>query len=209
MSHSYDANASIVKSIHRRSATYKLVEVGKNAQSEIPEDLDPQRALGLITTAEKLLEDGKFDEAIAEFDRALKFAPSFAAAYDGRGQAFARKGAYEKAIADYKEASRRDPKFPYPVGHLAWLLATCPDAKFRNGKEAVAEATRACELSKWKNAGFLATLAAAHAEAGHFEEAVKWQTKAVNLSVDAEKPDFEKHLKLFKAGEPLRETPKE
>ena len=34
----------------------------------------------------------------------------------------------------------------------AWFLATCPKAEFRNGKSAVEDATRACELTGWKEA---------------------------------------------------------
>ena len=58
---------------------------------------------------------------------------------------------------------------PMPVAErdgndLAWLLATAPDARFRDGPRAVEHATRACELSGWRDAAALDTLAAAYAE---------------------------------------------
>jgi hypothetical protein len=54
----------------------------------------------------------------------------------------------------------------------AWLLATCPDAKWRDGSKAVQYATEACELTAWNEAGMINTLSAALAEAGRFDEAV-------------------------------------
>jgi hypothetical protein len=56
-------------------------------------------------------------------------------------------------------------------------LATCPDANVRNGEKAVEYATKACELSDWKTPARFGTLAAAYAEAGDFDDAVKWENK--------------------------------
>ncbi len=118
------------------------------------------------------------------------------------GNAWYDKGEYDKAIADYSEAIRLIPKVVVAHNSLAWLLATCPDAKYRNGSQAVEHATKACELSSWKNLGALDTLAAAYAEAGDFEKAVEWQTKAVSMASENEKPDYQSRLDLYRAGKP-------
>ena len=86
----------------------------------------------------------------------------------------------------------------------AWFRATCPVATYRDGAQAVAAATRACELTGWKEPGLLDTLAAAYAESGDFDSAVKWQAKAIELETDAkEKAEFGARLKLYKDKEAL------
>ena len=67
-------------------------------------------------------------------------------------------------------------------------------------------AKKACELTAYKNPDYLETLAAACAEAGDFDGAIKWEKKAL------ESPEFEKaagdrvraRLKTYQAMEPFR-----
>ena len=61
----------------------------------------------------------------------------------------------------------------------AWIRATCPDASVRNGQLAIADAKKACELDKWKYASEIDTLAAAYAEAGEFDLAIRYEEQAI------------------------------
>ena len=115
----------------------------------------------------------------------------------------------DKAKADLLEAIRLAPKSNAGYTSLAWMLATSPDAKVRDGVKAVEYGQKACEITGYKDANDLENLAAAHAEAGQFEAAVKWQQKAIALA----EPSYSDHslnkakerLALFKAKKPYRD----
>ncbi len=77
----------------------------------------------------------------------------------------------------------------------------------RDGKRAVESATKACELSEYTDAFHLGTLAAAYAEAGDFEAAVKWQAKANSLySAPGDQEKGQGRLKRYHERKPYRET---
>ena len=86
------------------------------------------------------------------------------------------------------------------------LLATTPNDGLRDGKRALELARAACELTNWKNPNYIDTLAAAYAETGDFEQAVNWETKALEF------PDFiekngqaaRKRLEFYRKHQPYR-----
>jgi tetratricopeptide (TPR) repeat protein len=114
-----------------------------------------------------------------------------------------------KLVAFYERRLRNSPNRSRARNGLAWLLATCPDDDIRDGAKAVEHATKACELTNWENAAFVDTLAAAYAESGDFDSAVKQQRKAIELlSEEDEGPraDMEERLKLYQSGKPYRQN---
>jgi hypothetical protein len=67
--------------------------------------------------------------------------------------------------------------------------------------------TKACELTGWENAGYLDTLSVAYAEVGDFEQAIRWQAKALQgpaYQKEDGKSAREK-LALFRKKQPFRE----
>ncbi|HWY87513.1 MAG TPA: hypothetical protein VNX28_12345 [Gemmataceae bacterium] len=86
----------------------------------------------------------------------------------------------ETLVAD-EEAGRLDLENVDAYVALAWILATHPDERLRDGRRAVRLARKAMALGP-AHPTLLETLAAAHAEAGDFEEAVYWRTESLGAS---------------------------
>ncbi len=148
-----------------------------------------------------------YDLTIADFGEVILRDGRFAAAYTGRGYAWLQEAEYEKAIADYGEAILLDPRDHSALNGRAWIWATCPDLRYRDAERAVEAATKACELTLSKDAYLVDTLAAAYAEAGDFEAAVKKQTEAIGLLADEnKKADFRARLVLYQQRKPYRLT---
>ena len=148
-------------------------------------------------------------ETIEDFNTAIGNDPMNASLYQGRGGLYSKQGDYELAIADYDQSISLDPEHANAYNGRAWLRATCPDDKFRDGMKAYKDAKRACELTQWTEANFVDSLAAAFAELGDFNNAIKIEQRAVKLGSNdpATQAEFEAHVRLFQAREPVREAP--
>ncbi len=91
-----------------------------------------------------------------------------------------------EALSQYASALLLQPDFPDALDGLAWILSTTTQADLRNGPEAVKMAERACELTGQQDPAKLKTLAAAYAETGQFEAALKTLQAAHALATQAQ-----------------------
>jgi tetratricopeptide (TPR) repeat protein len=154
-----------------------------------------------------LLQQGRKSEAGIHFNEALRFSANDLDAHFNLGVLHLQQGRLGEAKEHFDAALRINPNFARAYNNRAMIRATAADAKYRDGPGAVEDATHACALTDWKNAAFLDTLAAAHAEAADFDAAVKWQTRAIDLLTDeARKEDLRSRLKLYQARQPYRES---
>ena len=158
----------------------------------------------------KILEEqGKADAALADYNQSLQIDPDSAYGYLTRALWYQNRGQTVLATKDLLEALRRSPDDPEILNDVAWNMATSPDATVRNAAKSLQYAGEACDLTHWKNAGYIDTLAAAYAEIGDFEQAVKWQQKAVAMTAKGEHAEeLAEHLKFYLKKEPFREMPK-
>ena len=118
-------------------------------------------------------------------------------------------GKLDKAQDFYRSALERFPDHLRTLNNFAWMLATSADSNVRNGILAVRHAEHACELSHWNQPIFMGTLAAAYAEVGRFDAAIKMaeraRGKAQVQKADAIAIRNSELLELYRSGKPHRE----
>ena len=145
--------------------------------------------------------------AIKDFSEAIRLEPHHAWAYNNRGHAWLAQGEWAKAVADHYEAIRLEPEDAVAYNSLAWLRATCADGQFRDGRAAVELATKACQMTIWKEPVYIDTLAAAYAEVGQFDKAVEWQQRAMEMVAEKHKDDYRTRLELYRSKKALQVLP--
>ena len=159
--------------------------------------------------AKFLSRQGRNREAVIQLKVALSLKPDNQTRLD-LAAALYQTGDFRQAASQFREAVSINPNQPESLNNLAWLLATCSDDRVRNGKEAIRYAQRACNLTGFKQTGFISTLAAAYAEAGRFSEAVATAEMAVKLQTSKGETRLAgintQLLSLYRAGKPYHES---
>ena len=134
-----------------------------------------------VSRGEEWRKDLKVELAIADFTQAIRLDPRYAPAYVARANTWKQIQRFDLAIEGFSELIRIDPENAIAHQSLGRILATCHVERIRNGRRALDEAFRACELTHWRTPDSLDTLAAAYAELRDFQSAVKWQIEAIKL----------------------------
>jgi Tfp pilus assembly protein PilF len=187
----------------------KLEQLIDEVQDQTPAimrlvDAEDARYQHLLHNGMQRLAAGELAAANVQLTRAIESRPELFNAYALRGSLYLQQQLWEKSVADLDTARKLDSKAVDAWNNLAWIRATCPDEKFRNGAEAVEFATQACELTEWKNHAQLSTLAAAYAESGDFDSAVRWQEECIKLAPPEAAADFKEALELYQREQPYR-----
>ncbi|MBI85450.1 MAG: hypothetical protein CMJ81_19835 [Planctomycetaceae bacterium] len=149
-----------------------------------------------------------FSGAIRDYQSLAVVLPHMKSRYDvARGRCLVRLGRHLEALAAFEQGSEERENYHVAYQERAWLLATCADASIRDGLQAVDLAEKACELTGHRHRRSVETLAAAWAETGDFQQALRWQMKAVQLGNDQTTAEpVRKRLELYQQGKPFRQA---
>lgn len=176
----------------------------KIALSLKPDNIEVQRML-----ADVLLQTGKAAEARPYCEAIVRERPENAHAHLALGLACEADNRPEQAVVNFREAVRVAPDSPECLNALAWIYATNPKAEVRNGAEAVRLAEAASKITQRQQTAILDTLAAAYAEAGHFDEAIKTteeiRASALSSHDTATADTAQQRLTLYQVGKAYRE----
>ena len=116
-----------------------------------------------------------------------------------------------QAATVYRLAMQIDPGDLQNQRALAWLLATHPDSRVRNGREAVELSRQIVIATNGQVPVFLLTLSASLAESGDFDQAVQVAAQAVAAYRGAGDPKMAelvegRILSALRARQPLRDN---
>lgn len=150
-----------------------------------PRDAGMLHNLGIL-----LARKGDYAGAAPYLHEAVVLDPKLASVYLKLASLTDKAGDTAQAIVYYRESARLKPDQADVCNNLAWLLATSPDQKLRNGAEAAGWAELACGLTGYTQTVYVGTLAAAYAEAGRFQDATATAEKAIALAEAARQKDL-------------------
>ncbi|MGL6072776.1 MAG: tetratricopeptide repeat protein [Fimbriiglobus sp.] len=181
--------------------------------------LNPKDVTAFIIRADAYFEKKDYKSSFNDLHRVLSIEPKNAGAHLGRAVMQAKLKNYADAESDFKKAMELNAD-RYVYEEYAMFLASCPDAKYRDGAKALEFAKKSLELAKKEidKAGKdldqeypWDVLAMAYAETGDFTNAIAEQQKAINQLKNARNKDADKleeaeaRMKLYQAKKPYRD----
>lgn len=179
-------------------------ELEKTIQSD-PNYVPAYSDLGAI-----YLGQGRTEESLALLRKAVALDPAFGPARFNLANTLLQLRQPDEARAQLEEALARNPSDPQAQKNLAWLLATSPEERIRNGTRAVALAESANRATSGADPIMVVTLAAAYAEADRFSDAVRSAEQALQraeaMGNDSLANGIRQYLDLYRSGRPFRDV---
>lgn len=171
--------------------------------------IDPKCFVARLNLGRALQETGDVQESMVHLSEAERLQAHDIVLQYHLGLGFQQQGKHTQAVVHYTRALDEQPDSLPPLFGLAWLRATSRYHEVRDAEVAVKLATNACKLTQYRNPAALDILAAAHASAGRYREAVQYGTLAAQLARRTGKRDFAdaalRRVDRYARGEPFIE----
>jgi tetratricopeptide (TPR) repeat protein len=176
---------------YQRSSVWKdPLSLWMDAVQKAPTKARPHNNLG-----EQYSKMGRFDDAIAEYEKALNILPAFETARNNLGTAYTEKGMLDEAIQEYKKAIGLNPGYVkafYNLG-VAYLRAGKLD-------DAIAAYQRVIAINP-DYAESHHNLGIAYAQAGKFENAIDSYRRALAIKSNYTRARTDLAMAYMKRGE--------
>jgi len=165
-------------------ACYKRNQVWIN-ESTLWEDVvkkSPHKARGYVNQGMDFINQGKFSQAMSDFNKALKINPEYADAYKGRGSVYDEQGDNSQALLNYDKAIEINPL--YMDAYVSRSVVFSNQGKF---DLAIADLNRAIELKIFNSVAYN-NRGSLYARQGEYLQAWSDYNKAISVdpyNVDA------------------------
>jgi len=202
-----DAHANLAGVLLDAGHPFESISQYQQALKIHPDSPEIENSLGVA-----FLKTGKTDEAINHYQAALNLRPDYGEAHNNMGIALLKTGRVVDAVSEFQKAIATPPGHANAQNNLAWIFATWPDAKMRNGAKSIELATKLNDKARGRNPLILTTLAAGYAETGKFAEAKEIAHRAMLLAEDEKQPMLVRALKIqiaaYESNQPFRDNQK-
>jgi tetratricopeptide (TPR) repeat protein len=154
----------------------------------------------------------RVDDAIREYSEAVRINPRRLPSQYRLYNALCSRQRYAEAADVLERITMLAPRDVKALLALAWLRATCPDDAVRDGDAALHDALSAQRIAPPNRYDVLDVLAAAHAELGHFDQAVTLATAALEQARQRGRHqkaiEIERRLASYRDEKPWRASPR-
>lgn len=173
-------------------------------------EIDPSYVLAYSNLGHALLLVGRPEESAAYLEKALELDPNDATTRSNLANTLLQMGRVNEALSELQKALAVNPDDAQAQKNMAWVLATSPEARIRDGPRAVELAERANKLTQNRDPIVLTTLAAAYAETGRFADAIKTAEAALKGAEDSGNAALANAIRaqivLYRSNQPSRDV---
>jgi tetratricopeptide (TPR) repeat protein len=174
-------------------------------------DEAPGNASAHLNLGRAFVQTGEPIRAADCFDRVIDLAPGRPDGYAALADVMMEGSRFGDALEILSRGTGQSAEAPALLRRLAWLRAGCLQAEFRDGAEAVRLAVKLDVRGGGRSPEALDALAAAYAEQGRFEDAIRTAERGISLAkaadLDALAADISVRLEAYRTGQAYRGMP--